>query len=177
MEWLELEWTLKTIKVPTPCHGQGYHPPAQAAQGPIQAGLEHLQGWGIHSFSGQPVPLLYHPQSIDCTHNDNHQSLTRIPGSYVIWWLPVVTWPLAWKVYSAGHTCIHYTHLHTQALQFLQLMVWALVLFLGRSVWLFLVLLLLVSVLGAIIYFIHTAQQITYFPFALPTEIKNRFFF
>ena len=25
----------------------------QAAQGPIQPGLEHLQGWGIHSLSGQ----------------------------------------------------------------------------------------------------------------------------
>ena len=28
-------------------------PPAQAAQGPIQPSLEHLQGWGTHSFSGQ----------------------------------------------------------------------------------------------------------------------------
>ena len=31
---------------PTPCRGQGCPPPAQAAQGSIQAGLEHLQGWG-----------------------------------------------------------------------------------------------------------------------------------
>ena len=30
--------------------------PDQAAQGPIQPGLEHLQGRGIHSLSGQPVP-------------------------------------------------------------------------------------------------------------------------
>jgi len=28
-------------------------PPAQAAWGPIQPGLECLQGWGICSFSGQ----------------------------------------------------------------------------------------------------------------------------
>ena len=28
----------------------------EAAQGPIQPGLEHIQGWGIHSLSGQPVP-------------------------------------------------------------------------------------------------------------------------
>jgi len=36
---------------------QGHQPPhlipAQAAQGPIQPGLEHLQGQGIHSLSGQ----------------------------------------------------------------------------------------------------------------------------
>ena len=32
----------------------------QAAQGPIQPGLEHLQGWGIHSLSGQPVPAPHH---------------------------------------------------------------------------------------------------------------------
>ena len=24
----------------------------QGAQGPIQSGLEHLKGWGIHTFSG-----------------------------------------------------------------------------------------------------------------------------
>ena len=30
----------------------------QAAQGPIQPGLEHLQGRGTHSISGQPVPAL-----------------------------------------------------------------------------------------------------------------------
>jgi len=32
----------------------------QTAQGPIQSGLEHLQGWGIHSFSGQAVPVTHH---------------------------------------------------------------------------------------------------------------------
>ena len=32
-------------------------PPVQAAQGPIQPGLEHLQGQSIHSFSGQPMPV------------------------------------------------------------------------------------------------------------------------
>jgi len=34
----------------------GCNPPAEAAQGPIQPGLELLQGWGTHIFSGQPVP-------------------------------------------------------------------------------------------------------------------------
>jgi len=36
---------------------QGHQPPHlildQAAQGPIQPGLKHLQGWGTHSLSGQ----------------------------------------------------------------------------------------------------------------------------
>ena len=36
----------KAHPVPTPCSGQCCPPPAQAAQGPIQPGLEHLQGWG-----------------------------------------------------------------------------------------------------------------------------------
>jgi len=54
IEWLQLGRDLKAHMVPTPCCRQGYHPPARAVQGPIQPGLEHLQGWGIHSFSGQP---------------------------------------------------------------------------------------------------------------------------
>ena len=37
---------------PNPCRGQGCPPSAQAAQGPIQLGLEHLQGWGTHSSLG-----------------------------------------------------------------------------------------------------------------------------
>jgi len=38
--------------LPTPYHRQGCHPPTQGAQNPIQSGLEHLQGWGIHNLSG-----------------------------------------------------------------------------------------------------------------------------
>jgi len=30
---------------------------------PIQPGLEHLQGWGIHHLSGQPVPAPHHSHS------------------------------------------------------------------------------------------------------------------
>jgi len=44
---------LKAHPVPTLCCGQGCHPAAQAARSPIQLGLEHLQGWGTHSSSGQ----------------------------------------------------------------------------------------------------------------------------
>jgi len=33
-------------RCPNPCCGQGYPPPAPASQGPIQPGLECVQGWG-----------------------------------------------------------------------------------------------------------------------------------
>ena len=36
---------------------QGHQPLDQAAQSHIQPGLECLQGWGIHSLLGQPVPM------------------------------------------------------------------------------------------------------------------------
>jgi len=51
-----MDWVGRDIEILTPCHGQCHHPPAQAAQGPIQPGLEHLQGWGTHNFSGQTLP-------------------------------------------------------------------------------------------------------------------------
>lgn len=35
----------------------------EVAQGPTQYGLEHLQGWGVHNFSGQCVPMPHHPLS------------------------------------------------------------------------------------------------------------------
>ena len=44
---------LKARPAPTRHHEQGCLPPAQAAQGLILPGLEHLQGWDIRSFSGQ----------------------------------------------------------------------------------------------------------------------------
>ena len=63
-------WVGKDFKdhpVPTPSHGQGGQPLHQAldqtAQSPIQPGLEHFQGWGIHSFSGQLLPARHHPLS------------------------------------------------------------------------------------------------------------------
>ena len=56
MAWVGRD--LKDHEAPTPCCRQGHQPPyliqGQAAQGPIQPGLEHFQGWSIHSLSGQP---------------------------------------------------------------------------------------------------------------------------
>ena len=36
--------------------------PEQVAQDRFQVGLEYLQGRRIHNLSGQPVPVLCHPQ-------------------------------------------------------------------------------------------------------------------
>jgi len=60
-EWLGLE-EISTIKFQPPCHMQGCQPPHlildQAAQGHIQPGLEHLQGWGITTSPGSPFQHL-----------------------------------------------------------------------------------------------------------------------
>ena len=59
IEWIGLEGTLKITELQPPAMGW-FPPPAQAALGPIQPGLEHLQGRGIHSFSGQPEQMYHH---------------------------------------------------------------------------------------------------------------------
>ena len=54
---VELEGTLRIIKLQPQCCMQGHQPLYlildQAAQGPIQPGLEHLQGRGIMSSIGK----------------------------------------------------------------------------------------------------------------------------
>ena len=47
---------LKAHPVSTLCHGQGCDPADQAAQGPIQPGLECLQGWGLTTPSVKNFP-------------------------------------------------------------------------------------------------------------------------
>jgi len=47
--------------IPTPCRGQGPLLPDQGTRSPVQPGLEHCQGAGSHSFSGQPGPGPHHP--------------------------------------------------------------------------------------------------------------------
>ena len=46
---------------PTPLPKQGHL--EQLPQDPIHAGFEYLQRRRIHSLSGQPIPVLRHPQS------------------------------------------------------------------------------------------------------------------
>ena len=57
IEWLGLGGTSRIMKLQSTHSRQGHQPPHlipdQAAQGPIPPGHEHLQGWGIHSLSGQ----------------------------------------------------------------------------------------------------------------------------
>ena len=44
-----------------PFRSSSFQPPLDhAAQSPIQPGLEHFQGWGIHNLTGQPVPVPHH---------------------------------------------------------------------------------------------------------------------
>jgi len=54
MAWLGRH--LKEHQVPTPCYGQDCQPlneaPDQAAHGPFQPGLEHLQRWDSTSRDG-----------------------------------------------------------------------------------------------------------------------------
>jgi len=58
MTWVGRD--LKDDPVPNLLLWADYHPPAQAAQDLIQPDLQHLQGWGIHSFSGQSMPVPHH---------------------------------------------------------------------------------------------------------------------
>lgn len=57
----QVERNLKDSLVPIRCQGQGCHLLDQAAQNSTQPGLELFQDWGSHSFSGQSLPVPYHP--------------------------------------------------------------------------------------------------------------------
>jgi len=65
MAWIGRD--LKDHEAPTPpaCCRQGHQPSHlildQAAQGPLQPGLERLQGWGMHNLSEQTIPAPHHP--------------------------------------------------------------------------------------------------------------------
>jgi len=52
------------MKLQSPYHMQGHQAAYlildQAAQGPIQPGLEHLQQQSIHNLPGQPVTVPHH---------------------------------------------------------------------------------------------------------------------
>jgi len=55
MVWVEKDHNDHLVS--TPCYVQGRQPAAQAAQSPIQPGLECLQGWGIPSLLEQSAPV------------------------------------------------------------------------------------------------------------------------
>jgi len=69
----------KDHEAPTPCsHRQGHQPPHlipdQAAQGPIQPGLEHLQGW-----TGHPQPLW---TAVPAPHHSHSKELPQPKSSF-----------------------------------------------------------------------------------------------
>jgi len=54
MTWVGRD--LKVDPVPTPCLGLVVSHQTRMSRAPFPPGLEHLQGWDTHTFSGQPVP-------------------------------------------------------------------------------------------------------------------------
>ena len=85
-----LEGTSRIMKLQPPCHMQGHQPSHlmldQAAQGPIQSDLEHLQGWGIHNLSGQLFQYLTNlfVKNFPLTSNLNLPSLNLKPFPLVL---------------------------------------------------------------------------------------------
>jgi len=72
-----------------PCYVQGCQPPDQAAQSHIQPGLECLQGWGIHSLLGQPVPVCHHPLCEKLPPNIQPKPLlSQFKTSCPVSWIP-----------------------------------------------------------------------------------------
>ena len=84
-----LEGISRIMELQPPHHTQGHQPPhfrpAQAAQGPIQPGLQHLHGWTGHP---QPlwaaVPAPPHSQSKELPLTSN----LNLPSKYFSRWLP-----------------------------------------------------------------------------------------
>ena len=77
---------------PTPLPKQGHL--GQAAQDLVQAGLEYLQRGGLHNLSGQPVPVLRHPQ--------REEVLPHVSFG-LIWDIELTSFILDW------HFCAFYT--------------------------------------------------------------------
>ena len=67
MVWIGRD--LKDHLFPTPLPWAGTPSTRPGCSKPIQPGLEHCQGWGIHNLSGQPVPVPHHPHGEEFLHN------------------------------------------------------------------------------------------------------------
>jgi len=61
IECFGLEGTFRGHLAQPPCSEQGHLPLDEAAQSPVQPGLECFQGRVLHYLSGQPVPVFHHP--------------------------------------------------------------------------------------------------------------------
>jgi len=95
MAWVGRD--LKDHQVPISAVGRAAPPPGQAAQGPIQPCLEHLQGWGTHGFSGQSVPVSHCVSLV--THARRDESSDSVM-SVLIMKNPHCTWPVSHKAAS-----------------------------------------------------------------------------
>lgn len=74
MAWVEMNLKGRLVPIPTPCVRNATQLD-QVASSPIQPGLKHCQGWGIHNLSGQLVP--HHPLSKELlTPNPNLSSFS-----------------------------------------------------------------------------------------------------
>ena len=84
MVWVQED--LKDDQVPASLCQLLDHVLDQAAQGPIQPGLEHLQGWAIHSFSGQQCQYLtiLLVKNFPLTSNLNLPSFSLTPSSLIL---------------------------------------------------------------------------------------------
>ena len=93
MAWVGRD--LKDHQAPTPYRMQGHQTPHlildQATQGPIQPGLEHLEGWGIHNLSWQPVPAPHHSHSKELP--PDIQPKSSLPQLKTIFPCPAVIYP------------------------------------------------------------------------------------
>jgi len=89
-EWPGLEGTSRITNLQPLCHRQGHQPPrlipAQAAQGPIQPGLEHVQGW-----TGQPQPLW---AAVSAPHHSHSKELPPDiqPQSFLLQLKTISSW-------------------------------------------------------------------------------------
>lgn len=80
--------------------GRDSFPLNHVAQKPVQHGHEHLQGGGIHSFSGQPCPntSLTHSKNVILIFNLNLLSFNLKPQ------------PLLWSLQALVKSLSHLTH-------------------------------------------------------------------
>jgi len=74
VRWVSWVWVQVSIAVFHASYVNTVHGTSgirSGCQGPIQPGLEHLQGWGIHSFSGQLCQHLTALSSKNCPQTSN----------------------------------------------------------------------------------------------------------
>lgn len=90
IEWFRLEGTSSIIRFQLLCHREGCQlldqALDQADQALDQSGLKHLQEWGIHGLSRQPVPASHHSltEKLPLTSTLNLPSLSFKPFPLVL---------------------------------------------------------------------------------------------